>query len=78
MKVLNLLVIAAGAFLWQQPCSAVPSNFCITSPDRPPVWYNGMGDKISQYLDWSNSKGQLVLHVAYNRGESTSYPRDQT
>jgi hypothetical protein len=78
MKHLKLLLIIVAVSLSQLPCSAGQPNFCITSPDRPPVWYNRTGDKLSQYLDWSHSKGQLVLHVAYNKGDSTSYQRDQT
>ena len=58
--------------------SADPSGFSITSPDHPPAWYNGTGDKLNQYLAWSDTKGQLVAHVAYNLGNSTSYQRDQT
>jgi hypothetical protein len=65
MKVLKLILIIAAGFLLQLPCSAGQPNFSITSPDRPPVWYNRAGDKLSQYLEWSRTKGQLVLHVAY-------------
>jgi hypothetical protein len=78
MKYLKLLLLIVAGSLLQVPCSAGQPLFCITSPDRPPVWYNRAGDKLSQYLDWSNSKDQLVLHVAYNLGNSTSYERDQT
>jgi hypothetical protein len=78
MRLPRLLLVILVGFLSQLPCSADQTAFSITSPDRPPVWYNTTGDKLTQYLDWSHSKGHLVLHVAYNRGESTSYERDQT
>jgi hypothetical protein len=78
MKVSGHLLGFLAIYLWQLPASADQAAFSITSPDRPAVWYNRTGDKIGQYLDWSNAKNQLVLHLAYNLGNSTSYERDQT
>jgi len=79
MKALDIILIIAVGSLSQLPCSADQSNFCITSPDRPPVWYNRSGDKLSEELRWSNSKQQLMLRVAYANVDSTvSAWRDQT
>jgi hypothetical protein len=72
MKVLILILIIAAGCLLQLPCLAGQPNFSITSPDRPPVWYNRTGDKLSQYLEWSRTKGQLVLHVAYANVSDTA------
>jgi hypothetical protein len=78
MKLSKFLVVMAVAGLSQLPCSAGPSNVCITSPDHPAVWYNRMGDKLTQYLEWNQAEDQLVLHVAYaNVGNTSAVWRDQ-
>ena len=41
--------------------------FSVVSPDQPPVWFNRAGQKVSQYLLWDTSKGELILNVAYNQ-----------
>jgi hypothetical protein len=64
MKVRLLILIVTGVLLSQLPCSA---GFCLTSPDRPAIWYNRAGDKLNQSLAWSSSKGELILYVTYNR-----------
>jgi hypothetical protein len=79
MKVPHYLLVMAAAFLMQPPCQADGPGFAITSPDHPPVWYNRSGDKLSQYLEWSRSKEQLVLHVAYaNVGNTSAVWRNQS
>jgi hypothetical protein len=52
-------------------------RFFLVSPDRPAVWYNLAGDKVSQELSWDRSKQELVSYVAYSRVEDTPI-RDQT
>ena len=66
MKVLGLLLIILAGYFSQLSSPAGPPALSIASPDHPPVWYNRTGDKLTQYLEWSNSKDQLVLHVAYS------------
>ena len=79
MKLLKFLVVIAGGILTQLPCLAGQPDFCITSPDRPAVWYNRTGDKLSQYLEWNQAKDQLVAHVAYaNVGNTPAVWRDQS
>jgi hypothetical protein len=63
--ILRIASIVLLVLSMQRSCLGAPPSFCITSPDRPPVWFNLSGDKLSQYLEWSHTKHQLVLHVAY-------------
>ena len=80
MKIFKVLLVVVLGALGRTPSFAdqLQSGFSITSPDRPPVWYNASGDKLSQYLNWSDEKGELVLHIAYNHGNSDAFWRDQT
>jgi len=55
--------------LWLCPAWATAFGFSITSPDRPAIWYNRAGDKVSQHLDWDREKREVVLYVAYNTVE---------
>lgn len=51
-------------------CLADSPQIRIISPDQPSIWYNRAGDKLSQYLQWSDSKNELLLRVAYSELES--------
>jgi hypothetical protein len=66
MKVPSLHFIILAGYFSLLSSLASPPALSIASPDHPPVWYNRTGDKLTQYLEWSNSKDQLVLHVAYS------------
>src|ERR1700677_4130259 len=65
MKSKSALVIA----LMLASLPAAAADWSIISPDRPPIWYNPVGMKVSQNLEWE--KGELVLHLAYDRVEFT-------
>ncbi len=78
MKALRWLYVVGMVFMFQMPGLADPSGVSIVSPDRPRVWYNPSGDKLTQYLEWSPAQGQLILHVAYaNVGDTTAAWSDQ-
>jgi hypothetical protein len=59
------LVLLAAAGVWGMS-STNATAFSVVSPDQPPVWFNRAGQKVSQYLTWDKSKGELILNVAYN------------
>ena len=74
-----LLIIAVVGLTPIIPSSADELGVSITSPDRPPVWFNRSGEKLSQYLEWSCPKEQLVLHVALaNVGNTPAVWRNQS
>ncbi|MCE0523487.1 MAG: hypothetical protein LV480_11320 [Methylacidiphilales bacterium] len=77
MKGPVFLLLALGGCLWLSTGLAAASSFCLTSPDKPAVWYNRSGDKVSEYLAWDDAKEKLVLLLSYNRVEFLS-DRDQT
>jgi hypothetical protein len=77
MKALGLVLVPVMGILLLSSGSATAYGFSLTSPDRPPVWYNLAGDKVSQELDWDRSKQELVSYIAYSRVEFTP-ERDQT
>jgi len=45
MKLFALFLVIAVGLMTQLPCFADQPGCSITSPDRPPIWYNPTGDK---------------------------------
>ena len=72
MKMRCLIIIFIINLFVAGSAVAGEGHFVLTSPDAPSVWYNRSGDKVTQYLRWSDSKQALVAHVAYNELPSDS------
>ncbi len=77
MKALVLLLAAMLGLLWISSGTASGTGFVLTSPDRPPIWFNRSGDKVEQDLSWDRAKQELVLYISYDRVQFIP-ERDQT
>jgi hypothetical protein len=47
-------------------CASPASGFSVVSPDRPAIWFNRSGQKVSQELSWDEAKQRLVLYLSYD------------
>jgi hypothetical protein len=67
MKAFVFLVAAMIGLLWISAGLAWGTGFVLTSPDRPPIWFNRSGDKVEQDLSWDHARQELVLYVSYDQ-----------